>query len=100
MNCKTGRKWGSLLLTLMLLLSLLTVPMNAFAQETTFVPGTYTVTANLVIDGSENQILKGWTAYLTNSAVPPTSPVSDNATLVVGEDGSLTLTVKGLNPVV
>ena len=61
--------------------------------------GTYTVTANLYVPGSENVILTGVTAYLTNTRVPPVSPVEKNAKLVVDADGNMTLTIKNLNPV-
>lgn len=78
-------------------------------------PGTHTVTSNLYLPGELNTQLPGVTAYLTNPNNPlgqkpdgytgpfestaPTTPASDNAQLVVGEDGSLTLTLQVLNPV-
>lgn len=34
-------------------------------------PGAYTITANMYVDGSDNVVLKGVTAYLTNPNVPP-----------------------------
>ena len=66
--------------------------------------GTYTVSANLYVPGDLNKVL-GKNAYLTNSSTPltdgnaPLTPVTDNATLVVGEDGSLTLELDVVNPV-
>ena len=77
-------------------------------------PGEYTVTSNLYVPGELNTQLPGVTAYLTNpnnplgivpegvssvEATAPTTPVSNNAKLVVDEDGSLTLTLKVVNPV-
>ena len=60
--------------------------------ETTLSPGTYSVCANLFVKGEDNLILSGITAYLTGSSIPPTMPCrTNNATLVVGEDKSLTL---------
>lgn len=62
-------------------------------------PGTYTVTANVYVDASDTPI--GQNAYVTNPAAPPTSfptsPVSDNATLVVQSDGTESLTVPIVN---
>lgn len=71
-------------------------------------PGTYQITANLYVPAAENDIL-GLTAYMTSPKNPlvaeddpdygiPTSPVSDNATLVVGTDNSKTLLVDLPNP--
>lgn len=65
-----------------------------------FQPGIYTVTANIYIDGSDNTILTGTTAYLTNPNMPPLQPVSDNGRLEILEDGSLILTVSDLNDIV
>ena len=56
-------------------------------------PGTYEVTANLYVPGAYNPKLIGINAFMTSSAFPPTTPVTDNATLTVAEDGSLTLDV-------
>lgn len=69
------------------------------AEESTLKEGTYTVTANLYVPGSENVILTGVAVYLTNTRVPPVSPVEKNAKLVVDADGNMTLTIKNLNPV-
>ncbi len=68
-------------------------------------PGTYTVTANLFVPGELNAVLVGVNAYLTNPSTPltdgsaPTKPVSDNATLTVAEDGTITLDLDVVNPV-
>lgn len=78
-------------------------------------PGMYTVTANLYVPGELNTQIPGTTAYLTNPNNPlgiqpnnysgtisskiPNEPASNNAKLVVGEDGSLTLTLDVVNPV-
>ena len=68
-------------------------------------PGTYTVTANLFVPGELNAVLVGKNAYLTNPSTPltdgqaPLTPVSDNATLTVGQDGSITLDLEVVNPV-
>ena len=70
--------------------------------------GTYQITANIYLPGELNTQLPGVTAYLTNPANPlgigghegvPMSPVSDNATLVVGKDGKKTVIVDATNPV-
>ena len=99
---KLGTRLLSVLMALTMLLGL--VPMTALAEEepaeeNTLKEGTYTVTANLYVPGSENVILTGVTAYLTNTKVPPVSPVEKNAKLVVDADGNMTLTIKNLNPV-
>lgn len=75
--------------------------------------GTYeNVTANVYVPGSLNSVL-GLTAYMTNPNDPfgtggsnkkgmiglPTTPVYQNATLVIGEDGKKTLTVDLVNNV-
>lgn len=71
-------------------------------------PGTYTVSANLYLPGERNMQLPGTTAYMTNPDNPlgigghdgiPMTPVSDNATLVVAEDGTKTVTLDVVNPV-
>jgi len=80
-------------------------------------PGTYTVTANLFIPASKNPFSSAIQAYMTNPENPlgivepdngdpgavtggvPTFHVEKNATLTVGEDNSLTLTVPIRNPV-
>lgn len=71
-------------------------------------PGSYRITANLFVPGNKNDIL-GLTAYMTNPKHPlvsptdpnygiPTAPVRDNATLVVGTDGSRSLVLDVPNP--
>lgn len=75
--------------------------------------GTYeNVTANIYVPGNLNSVL-GLTAYMTNPDDPfgsggsngkgqiglPTTPVYQNATLVVGEDGKKTLTIDLVNNV-
>ena len=82
-------------------------------ETSKFVPGTYTVTANLYVPAELNSIL-GLNAYLTNPDNPagvvedngsisntaPTTPVSVNATITIGEDGTTkTLTIPIKNPV-
>lgn len=71
-------------------------PFEAFAAEG---DETYTVTANLYVDSTDSPIKQN--AYVTNSGKPPlhkpTSPVSDNATLVVKADGTKLLTVPIVN---
>ncbi|THF83311.1 hypothetical protein [Cohnella fermenti] len=52
----------------------------------------YTVTSNLYVPAANNEIL-GVNAYLTNSFVLPTSPVSNNATITDNGDGTYTLSV-------
>lgn len=73
---------------------------NAFAAEpkaaTTLTDGTYTVTANLYVPRDKNLINPNWDAYLTNPNVPPMTPVSQNATLVV-ENGEYTLVLDIVN---
>ncbi len=95
---KFGKKFLSLVMALTMLLSL-AVSANA-ANKTIYKPGTYTVTANLYIDGKDNKILTNTTAYLTNTAFPPTSPVKDNATLTIKENGSMEITIENLNSIV
>jgi len=60
-------------------------------------PGTYTITANPYIPGSDNVVIPGLTVYLASESFPPASPTENNAILVVGEDGKLTLTIKLTN---
>ena len=71
-------------------------------------PGTYRITANLYLPGELNTQLPGTTAYLTNPDNPlglgghngiPMTPVKDNATLIVGQDGKMTVEVDVVNPV-
>lgn len=99
------RRQGVLALVLAVLL-MLSTGLTAQAAES---DKTYTVTANLYCPGELNTQLPGVTAYLTNGnnplgidgyeAVAPTTPVSNNATLTVGADGTLTLSLKVPNPV-
>ena len=79
---------------------------QAAAKELT--PGTYTVSANMYLPGDLNTQLPGTTAYMTNPDNPlgiggyegiPMTPVSDNATLVVAEDGTKTVEIDLVNPV-
>lgn len=102
MRFKKNKLWsGTLAMAMVLLLLVSSLGVTAFAEKAnSYKPGTYTVTANLYIDGKDNQILKGTTAYITNTAFPPTSPVENNASLEVKEDGTMYLTIKGLNPIV
>lgn len=98
------RRQGTLALVLAVLLMLAGLTVRATEGDKT-----YTVTANLYCPGELNTQLPGVTAYLTNGnnplgidgyeAVAPTTPVSDNATLTVGADGTLTLELKIPNPV-
>ena len=80
-------------------------------------PGTYTVTANLSMPGKYNPILTGVTVYANNPDNPfgatdpddpcenvntgatPTTPLKDNATLTVKEDGTLELNLGIHNPI-
>ena len=71
-------------------------------------PGTYQITANVYLPGELNTQLQGVTAYMTNPNNPlgngghtgiPNTPVSNNAKLVVGNDGSRTIIVDLVNPV-
>lgn len=70
--------------------------------------GTYTVSANMYLPGELNTQLPGTTAYMTNPDNPlgvgghegiPMTPVDDNSTLVVGEDGTKTVMIEVVNPV-
>ena len=75
---------------------------------------TYTVTANLIVPGELNTQLPGVTAYVSNPNNPlgivpegyssveskaPTEPVSNNATVTLAADGTLTLKMATPNPV-
>ena len=86
---------------------------SSVAETSKFVPGTYTITANLYVPAELNSIL-GLNAYLTNPDNPagvvedngsisntaPTTPVSANAMITIGEDGTTkTLTIPIKNPV-
>lgn len=70
-------------------------------------PGTYRVTANLYVPAELNKVL-GVNAYLTNPNNPlgigghngvPTTPVADNATMVIATDGTRTIILDVVNPV-
>lgn len=70
-------------------------------------PGTYRITANLYVPAELNKVL-GVNAYLTNPNNPlgiggydgvPTTPVSDNATMIIGKDGTRTIILDVVNPV-
>ena len=69
-----------------------------YANATTMDEGIYTVTANLYVPAEHNEIL-GINAYLTNTDVPPTSAVTDNAILTVKADKSMELEINELNSV-
>ena len=56
----------------------------------------HTVTANLYVKASDNQV-KLMNAYLTNSAYTPSWAVSDNAKLTAEDDGTFTLSVPVVN---
>ena len=69
--------------------------------DTPTAAGTYTVTANVYVDSSDSPI--GQNAYLTNPGQPPANkpvtPVSQNATLTIDDQGHKTLTVPLVNDV-
>ena len=56
----------------------------------------HTVTANLYVNGDDNEILHK-KAYLTNSFVMPLAAVSDNAKITTNDDGTYTLSVPVVN---
>lgn len=84
---------------------------SSVAETSKFVPGTYTITANLYVPAELNSIL-GLNAYLTNPDNPagvvedngsisntaPTTPVSANATITIGEDGTTKTDHPGQKP--
>lgn len=88
---------------------------NAAAAESALAAGTYTITANLSMPGEYNPVLINTTVYANNPDNPfgiiedstigadgntaPTTPLSMNATMVVGSDGTKTLILPILNPV-
>ncbi|MBP6685583.1 MAG: hypothetical protein KA158_09185, partial [Leucobacter sp.] len=85
-----------------------TLRVNEEVIDPGLAPGSYRITANLFVPGNKNDIL-GLTAYMTNPKNPlvspthpnygiPTAPVRDNATLVVGTDGSRSLVLDVPNP--
>lgn len=56
----------------------------------------YTVTANLYVKASDNQV-KLMNAYLTNPAYTPNKAVSDNATITANDNGTYTLSLPVVN---
>ena len=96
------KKLGSRLLSAVMALSMLCGLLPAaFALEqntTGLDAGDYVVTANLYVKAQDNSVL-GINAYLTNTALPPRTPVSENATLSVAADGEMTLKLNELNNV-
>ena len=60
-------------------------------------PGAYTVDADLTVLGKNNQVLSGIQVYLSNPALPPTSPMKQKGYLVVKNDGTMTLSLDGFN---
>ena len=66
-------------------------------EKTTLEAGTYTVTANLYIPGSENIVLPGVQVYMLCPTFAPTIPVSDNAKMVVDENGNKTISFELTN---
>lgn len=105
-------------LCLLLIVSLL--PAQVLATESdaaALKPGTYTVTANLVVPGQYNTVLAGVDAYPSNPDNPggvvdandphcvnvgnvaPTMGLEDSAQLVIAQDGTMTLTLHVPNPV-
>ncbi len=101
---KLYKKYTILALIALLLVAVPFLPAQAAGGEKTYI-----VTANLFVPGKLNTQLPGVTAYLTNGnnplgvdgyeAVAPTTPVSQNASLVVDSNGGITLKVPVLNPV-
>ena len=80
----------------------LTVPTNFAFAANALAPGNYTVNANLFI--SKNLVLIKKNAYFTNPSDPndagvmPQTPVThNNATMHVGDDGLITVTVPLVN---
>ena len=59
--------------------------------DDTLEAGTYTVTANLYIPGAENIVIPGVQVYMLCPTFAPTIPVSDNAKMVVDENGNKTI---------
>ncbi|HWQ78169.1 MAG TPA: hypothetical protein VN381_05100, partial [Anaerovoracaceae bacterium] len=66
-------------------------------------PGTYTVTANIFLKKEDTKLPMN--PHLTSGVFPPKDPVSNNATLIVAEDGTakviipITITVMSLNSI-
>jgi hypothetical protein len=75
-------------LTMVLATVLSCSAISVFAAGTT----NYTVTANLYVPAQYNGVLP-INAYLTNSFVMPTTPVSNNATITKNSDDTYTLSV-------
>ncbi|WP_294438752.1 hypothetical protein [uncultured Slackia sp.] len=73
------------------------IPASSLKQE--LEPGEYSVSANLVIKGEDNQVLKGVDVAMLSDEFPPTAsnPAIDNATLTVSEDGDMVLHVELYN---
>ena len=85
-----------------------TLSVREEARPDQWLPGTYRVTANLFVPAAKNDIL-GLTAYMTNPKNPlvdprdpnygiPTTPVRDNASLIVDKRGTRSLIVDVPNP--
>ena len=89
-------------------------------KDSNYEAGTYTVTANIKMPGKYNPILTGIDVYANNpnnpfgptvdpddpytdastvSAIAPTTPLSMNAELTVGADGTLELSLPIQNPI-
>ena len=60
--------------------------------------GRYYITANIFVKAEDNPIL-GIKAYMTNPAVPPTSPMTKNAIMEVDSTGKPTFTIDVANTV-
>lgn len=99
-----------------------TLTVKSKTPSKTLAPGTYSITANLKMPGAYNPVLSGVTVYPTSPNNPftnsdgtgpvidentdvevksavPMSPASDNAKLIVAEDGTKTLVLPVRNPV-
>ena len=70
-----------------------------FEEREALAPGTYSITANPIVQGKNNEVLDGVQVYLTNCGFPPTAPMKNDAELVVDKDGKMTLTFGPLNAV-
>lgn len=66
-----------------------TINTNANGSATHIAAGTYTVSANLWFDKSETGLPLN--PHMTNGGFPPSTPVSDNATLTVDANGHATV---------
>ncbi len=58
-----------------------------------YAAGEYRITANLYVKGTNNQVLQGVTAYLTNPDLPPVRPMEQNAIMTVDEYGEITIAI-------